>query len=453
PPARRGRPGRRRRRGEAARGARRRRPRLGAGPRDVGGPDPAVGGRARRAARRRGRGRGAVLPARRAARAGPGPGGERHGVVRNALAPARRLVRARSAPRRHQDGRAAARAPAVRPARPDPSAGRHAAGHGGGVRPGRGDPARRGRPRPRLAVRRPLRAALVRRVRVGAAGAAPLDARRRDPARPHRRAELRLPPGPRPRPDQPARRPVVAVHLRSADLGSVDAGGASADPGPAVSSFLRSSSSDRTPAASISGVARLSDTDRITTPESFTSIPMTPTMSAQISAGRIVALCSYARCRTDTLHRVGRARTKKRNTTAAATASVYGQYPRLFTMASNLRVTMPHARPSTRSCPNPPRCGGAALLEFRKEMNSTSAAPARPVGTRRSGETRRPATISASIANAGTIAMTPPKSLPHAGSPSTATANAPITATIPAASALRPARSGYSASQIGRAHV
>ncbi|RFS86840.1 hypothetical protein D0T12_00710 [Actinomadura spongiicola] len=106
----------------------------------------------------------------------------------------------------------------------------------------------------------------------------------------------------------------------------------------------------------------------------------------------------------------------------------------------------PHASPSMTSSQKRPRCVGLSLLEFRYEMNSTRTAPATQNSPSRSGDTRCPVTIRASTANAGTIASTPPKSLPHAGSPSTATANAPIATTIPSASLLRPARSGYSVS-------
>ncbi|MCQ0017481.1 polyprenol phosphomannose-dependent alpha 1,6 mannosyltransferase MptB [Actinomadura madurae] len=283
--------GRHRHGDQAARRPRRGRPRLGAAPRDLDrAPVAADRGAGRARGGRRGR-HGAVVRARRPARPRPGPRGEQHGVVRDALASGGRVARPRLAARRHQARRDAPRHGAVPAAVPRPAEGRPVTGRGGDVA-GRREPPRRRRDRPRVAPRRPLRAALVRRLRLGAAGAAAVDADRLDPARAHRRAQPRLPAGPRARPDPAAGRPGVAVHRRSADRRSVDAAGDPDGPGGGVSAFLRSISSDRSPAASISGVARLNDTDRITTPESFTSVPMTPTVSAQISAGRIVRLCS-----------------------------------------------------------------------------------------------------------------------------------------------------------------
>ncbi|WP_157406712.1 hypothetical protein, partial [Actinomadura rubrobrunea] len=70
-------------------------------------------------------------------------------------------------------------------------------------------------------------------------------------------------------------------------------------------SAARSRSSARTTAAITNGVPRLNATERITTPESFTSVPITPTVSAQIAAGRIVGLCSYSRSSSDARHFTG----------------------------------------------------------------------------------------------------------------------------------------------------
>ncbi|RSN70423.1 hypothetical protein DMH08_06105 [Actinomadura sp. WAC 06369] len=85
-----------------------------------------------------------------------------------------------------------------------------------------------------------------------------------------------------------------------------------------------------------------------------------------------------------------------------------------------------------------------SLCAFQYEMPSTTTAPAAQNAASFTGDTRRPVTSIPSIANAGTIASTPPKSLPHAGSPSTATATTPMTATSAAATALRSRRSGNS---------
>ncbi len=82
------------------------------------------------------------------------------------------------------------------------------------------------------------------------------------------------------------------------------------------------SSRARIPAASVSGTARPREIAATTTPESFTSIPTTAVVSAEISAGRSVGVRAKASASTAARHCSGRARTKNRKQTAPMAITV-----------------------------------------------------------------------------------------------------------------------------------
>ena len=75
------------------------------------------------------------------------------------------------------------------------------------------------------------------------------------------------------------------------------------------------------------------------------------------------------------------------------------------------------------------------------EMVTTAAAMIAP---NRSTDTRRPVTSRAKTAKPGTMAMTPPKSLPQAVQPSRIAVTTPTTATAAMATRWRPARTSGS---------
>ncbi len=85
--------------------------------------------------------------------------------------------------------------------------------------------------------------------------------------------------------------------------------------------------------------------------------------------------------------------------------------------------------------------------ESANAMASTAPTATAAMRPTLSGEMRLPAIMKASTAMPGTIAITPPKSLPHAGQPSSATVTSPAATTRATAAARRPSRSGHSASQ------
>ena len=76
-----------------------------------------------------------------------------------------------------------------------------------------------------------------------------------------------------------------------------------------------------------------------------------------------------------------------------------------------------------------------------------------PISAARHHDTRTPATSSASTANPGTSARTPPKSLPQRGQPSTSTAITPVTTTTATAMRRWSLRSRLSATAVTNSSI
>ncbi|RJK94841.1 hypothetical protein D5H78_13610 [Vallicoccus soli] len=171
----------------------------------------------------------------------------------------------------------------------------------------------------------------------------------------------------------------------------------------------------------------------------MTSAPTTSAVVAPTTAGRSPGARSYASSRAAARHFTGRMRTSTRNAAPSGTRlESHGLTRRMEMFASTLRTTTCQASPSRTCWTNRPRCVGVGRVQSTTARTATVTAPSSRTATSRRSVTRIPASVMASSAKPGTIAMTPPKSAPR--TPITGTATSPAATATSPASLRRPRR-------------